>query len=208
MPTPYDDLHSRIPQLIPHEMRTLNRYYLHPQNKRCCAICHQIKHPIREHFSVAKYYPNGGFTWDKRCKLCKNAHNREQNLKYRKDAAQFIRTKFPSYRCRALEQDLAFNLTAEYLIKQWEKQQGLCFYTAQKIDFNNVSPNRNSPHHLTPSLDKMDPKKGYIIGNVVWCAHRINTMKNDHTYDQFIEMCGHIFKLRSEIDEILGGNRP
>ena len=37
----------------------------------------------------------------------------------------------------------------------------------------------NSPHQGdSPSLDRLDPSKGYIRGNLAWISERANTKKN------------------------------
>ena len=73
-------------------------------------------------------------------------------------------------------------LTIEYLKQLYTNQKGLCFYTHLPLEFhiNNINPNGIS-------LDRLDPKLGYIPGNVVFCLFRINTMKGSLTYLEFIE---------------------
>ena len=33
----------------------------------------------------------------------------------------------------------------------------------------------------SPSMDRIDPKKGYVEGNVVWISNKANTIKSDST---------------------------
>lgn len=33
----------------------------------------------------------------------------------------------------------------------------------------------------SPTIDKIDPKKGYVKGNVIWLSNRANRIKNDGT---------------------------
>lgn len=40
-------------------------------------------------------------------------------------------------------------------------------------------------YRQTMSLDKLDPDKGYIQGNVVWCSYLTNTMKQNMKEDEF-----------------------
>jgi hypothetical protein len=51
-----------------------------------------------------------------------------------------------------------------------------------------------SPYN--PSLDRIDPKKGYVKGNVVVISKRANTIKNDATADE-------LRKVATFVDELL-----
>lgn len=42
------------------------------------------------------------------------------------------------------------------------------------------------------SLDRIDPNKGYIIGNVEFVCYCINVMKNDFTKEQMIDFINNI----------------
>jgi len=86
------------------------------------------------------------------------------------------------------------DLTFDYLMNLWNEQSGNCFYT--KVPLDNISPG-TTRKQLTlcnrlmnsPSLDKLYPDKGYVIGNVVWCSYSINSMKWDRTIDEFLDTC-------------------
>lgn len=51
----------------------------------------------------------------------------------------------------------------------------------------------------TLSLDKLDPSKGYIKGNVVWCSYLINTMKQNMTEEQFYTFIEGILKFKKKL---------
>lgn len=42
------------------------------------------------------------------------------------------------------------------------------------------------------SLDRIDSKKGYVVGNVQWVHKDINRMKNTFPQDYFIQVCKQI----------------
>lgn len=191
---------ENIRHLDPLQMRTLNRFYLHPRGIRCCTSCLTIYTGIAEHFSIKKYYADGAKGYDVLCKTCKNAYNQKLTAQYRQAPHDFIRSRIAGYRNRAKNAGVAFNITAEYLIQQWDTQAGLCFYTLKPIDFTLVSPQGTHPHNQTPSVDRLDPTQGYTVGNVVWCAYVINRMKNDLNYEEFVQTCSHIVKVRTEWD--------
>lgn len=41
----------------------------------------------------------------------------------------------------------------------------------------------------TASLDRIDPSRGYVLGNLQWVHKTINFMKRDLTQDQFVQWC-------------------
>ena len=187
--------------MTPLELRTKNRYELHPQNKRQCNTCLVIHDGSAENFHVKRHFANSPPAYEPACKPCRRKHLRESKAKYRLNPEQMISQRIAAFRHRAESQSLAFDLDADYLIQQWNDQAGYCFYSAEPMCFTNVTEKQNSPHPNQPSLDKLDPEKGYVRGNVVWCSNRINIMKGDFTYDQFIKMCSHITEVRKRYDE-------
>ena len=58
-----------------------------------------------------------------------------------------------------------------YLIKQFSKQNGKCYWTEFPIDPHGVYE-KNNP--LAPSLERLDESKGYIADNVVICLRLFN----------------------------------
>jgi hypothetical protein len=71
-------------------------------------------------------------------------------------------------------------LTVQYLVTQWEKQNGLCYYTGLPMDWK-----ANGVKQDGMSLDRLSPDLGYVCGNVVFCMFQINTMKGKSTEDEF-----------------------
>lgn len=192
----FETLLRDLRSLNPLRMRTFNRCYLHPLNMRCCSKCFTIFNGIEENFHLKKYYSSGAKGFNIWCKKCKNEYSANLTLIARKSPKDFIRTRFAGYRARAKEQGLDFNITPEYLYLMWEIQNGLCHYTNVPMSFEYTKVKLNAPHLLTPSLDKLFPKKGYIIGNVVWCSYQINRMKNEFDFDMFIDTCRIISEFR------------
>lgn len=178
-------------------LRTINRYYYHPLNKRCCTKCFIIYEGIRENFHIKKY-DGGNVIYNTLCKRCFNEINRRRLLEYRRDPAVFIKSKISGFRHRAKEQSVDYNLTVEHLIDLWNAQNGRCFYTGELLDFTLVAPARNRPHLFTPSLDRKTPSDGYITGNVVWCTYMVNRAKNELSYEEFVTLCSTILSHRNE----------
>lgn len=64
------------------------------------------------------------------------------------------------------------------------KQKGLDFnITKEDIVIPDVCPLLSTPM-VSPSLDRKDPTKGYVKGNVWVISNRANTLKNDATLEE------------------------
>lgn len=176
------------------QSESYNRYYLHPKDQRVCSECRNIFDGVSENFHIKKY-TKSGISWNVKCKECANSGNRKRVSEYRKDFEKFIKHRFASYRCRAKEIGVEFDLDAEYLTQLFKSQEGKCFYTDETISFENVAETSDRPHLQTPSLDRLSPDKGYIYGNVVWCSYEVNRMKNEMAYETFIKMCEKILEV-------------
>lgn len=83
------------------------------------------------------------------------------------------------------------DLTVEYLIDLYNQQDGYCYYSGEPMLFGWVD---GKIHHNSLSLDRLDPSKGYIQGNVVWCSYLVNTMKQNMNDYEFYEILKKILK--------------
>ena len=43
---------------------------------------------------------------------------------------------------------------------------------------------KKGPKNNSPSLDRIDPEKGYVKGNVMWMSQLANTMKNSASKEE------------------------
>jgi len=102
--------------------------------------------------------------------ILENNNNKyiEANLQYIKDDAKR----------RAKKKDLDFNLDKEYL--------KLIYPIDNRCPLLNINfrKGKNRSLNTSPTLDRVDPKLGYIKGNVVFISHRANTIKNNLTLDE------------------------
>jgi len=174
------------------ELRTFNRYFLHPKGKRACNQCRLVFSGIGENFHIKKH-TKSGISWNVKCSACFNENNRARVAEYRKTPEKFIKSKVSAYRHRAKELDVPFDLVWSKLSELYAKQGGLCYYTAEPISFESITGN-GAPHLQTPSLDRVEPELGYVLGNVVWCSYELNRMKNEMGYKKFLQTCEKILK--------------
>lgn len=85
---------------------------------------------------------------------------------------------------RALSKNIDFNLTYDFLFNLWEKQNGTCLLTGIKFDLY-VSETKC----YSPSIDKIDTKKGYTQDNVRLIIYAMNTGLSNWGTEVFDVIC-------------------
>ena len=73
------------------------------------------------------------------------------------------------------------DLTLEYLIELWNKQNGLCAYTGVKLVLPSYKNYKSSSSNYKASLDRIDSSKSYIVGNVQFVSYTMNNLKSNMT---------------------------
>lgn len=175
----------------PLDLRTLEQRKAYSEQKH-----YQGKVCTRKH-------DHGGFSWrhkgHRNCVDC----NRESAAAWKKSnperaaastkrrdvrrSAICLRSKHPfaahagNVRRRARDEGLPYDITADSLKSLWASQNGLCYWTGMVLDFY-VGTDR---HPFRPSLDRLVPEKGYVIGNVVWSTNFANRARGDTPVDDF-----------------------
>lgn len=146
--------------------------------KRKCGKCKKIK--LLEDFPTTK--SNRTFSY---CKQCQNEQRSIDSKKIRNreiDLDLFFRKKLKDIVCYCNRINRECNLDLEFLHKMHKDQNGLCFYTRQKMEVIISSCK-------AISIDRKDSAKGYTKDNVCLCLKEINMFKQVHHIDKFIEWC-------------------
>lgn len=90
----------------------------------------------------------------------------------------------------AIERNLEFNITIEYLWELFISQHKKCALSG--IDLKFADTRKNKSKSQTASVDRIDSTLGYIVGNIQWVHKTINIMKNQLTDEQFIDFCNKV----------------
>lgn len=114
------------------------------------------------------------------CKKCKALRGRS-NLK--RNATVFFNDRQARIEERANKKGIDFNLPKHYLSTMWEVQNGKCLYTDGDLNFDVPMADRAK----SISVDRIDASKGYVVGNVILCTFRANSIKMDMSLDEFKE---------------------
>lgn len=107
-----------------------------------------------------------------------------QHCKYEGSVETRLKFLFRSARRRARQQDLEFNITECFIINLYEKQHGLCAMSGEKF----LLAKKDSVE-FGPSIDRINPKKGYTKKNVRLVRFRLNIMKSNLSDKSLLEIC-------------------
>lgn len=103
---------------------------------------------------------------------------REQSKKTRSTFEGAIKTMFQSAKTRARKGNLDFDLTIDFLASIAPTH---CPVDGQPLDWKKEIDNNGRPHATSPSLDRIDPAKGYTMDNVRIIGDKWNRWKNNMT---------------------------
>jgi hypothetical protein len=90
----------------------------------------------------------------------------------------------------AVARNIPIDVTAECLWDLYLKQNKKCALTGMDIDFGkHIHRGKTKLQSQTASLDRIDSKHGYVIGNLQWVHKHVNIMKNKYDNDYFKHIC-------------------
>jgi hypothetical protein len=100
-------------------------------------------------------------------------HHKQEILEKakRRNQKNPMRTCLAYIKHRAKQRNQEFNLTEQYLKQIWTDT---CPVFGTKLEFLK----HNNALQTTASLDRIDPTKGYVEGNVQWLSLKANIIKN------------------------------
>lgn len=74
---------------------------------------------------------------------------------------------------------------AEHLRELWISQDGSCHYTGRAMRLDGY----HAMEANACTVDRVDPSKGYVRGNLVLCCSLINRVKQNLTHAELIALC-------------------
>lgn len=153
------------------------------ENLWTCSTCNVTLHLTKENF----YKRNDSETgFQNRCKKClQKDPNRCNRLIKKNDLLYYIKDRFYGAKNRAINKNILFDLTLEYLEELWNNQNGICTLTGIKMTHTILEGKLNT----NASIDKIDPLLGYIKGNIQFVCNRANMMKSDMSIKNLIYFC-------------------
>lgn len=147
-----------------------NEIVLLPKNQRLCYTCRTNYQSKREHGVH-----------------CRECHLKKRTeLRKKKTFEQHVQEHTQHLKRRTKKH---FDLTPEFLINLWDKQNGECFYSGVKMNKYSYGSGHAVDNPYTPSVDKIIPELGYVQHNVVWCCIACNSGKGKMSTQQYIDLC-------------------
>lgn len=107
---------------------------------------------------------------------------RYKNKHSRTKLEDVIRRKLQVAELRCSKNGNEFSIEHRDVEDLIRKQNGLCFYTGERLSY---VPNT----HNCFSIDRVDSSRGYTKDNIVLCITEINFMKQSFKKDRFVELC-------------------
>ena len=93
---------------------------------------------------------------------------------------------------------LPCNFDMKYLWDLYIQQDKKCALTGLDIEMKLKDDTAYDGYRQIASLDRIDSKRGYCIGNVQWIHKDVNIMKNKFDQDYFLKICN-LITLKHEI---------
>lgn len=84
---------------------------------------------------------------------------------------------------RAKRSGVEFNVTEDNLL--WPTH---CPILGVQLDYNTTAPGARNRRDNSPSLDRRDNSKGYVVGNVFVISHRANRLKSDASVEELLAL--------------------
>ena len=82
---------------------------------------------------------------------------------------------------RAQNKNLPFDIDQDYVRSIVSSH---CPIFGTPLEWSTRREGKKTAFPNSPSLDRIDPAKGYVKGNVWIISHRANTIKNDATHEE------------------------
>lgn len=140
---------------------------------KCKCSCER-EIPVYSHYLVR------GTATDCGCRLSeKLAENRRGE--YGVSVRNYI---ISTYRSNAKRKDLDFEISDEEMIVMFQQDCHFC----GRPPHNTVTKKHAYGSYTYNGIDRLDPSRGYVAGNVVSCCKTCNYLKNGYTEDEFKEI--------------------
>ena len=122
--------------------------------------------------------------------ICKDCQvKRKKNIEPAKNDAlklkQVLNQRLLGAMERSSKQNLNFNLTLDYLLSLWDKQDGKCALSGIPMTYKRY--NGRIPTNI--SIDKINADLGYVEGNVQLVCMACNQIKSDWSEETMYNFC-------------------
>lgn len=128
-----------------------------------CKLCREVK-------PTSEYHKNS-LNKDGLENRCKSCRKQDARAKYSQDPFVTL-ARIKKAECK--KKGIPFNLDAAYLRGLWT---GVCPISGEQISIGN----EGNGSYISAHLDRFDPDKGYVKGNIEYISGRMNRIKYNAT---------------------------
>lgn len=171
----------------PSKIQTQDGSYLYR-----CSKCDRYLSSICFCQNKSNKYKDGVHTY---CKECQQKIELDYRNSLRDEVSLNFKLKhcFCSAKSRAKKSKIDFNLTLDYIVHLYNVQNGLCAISGIPMTYQYGDDSADT----RISIDKIDPNKGYVIGNVQLVCWAVNRMKWDMTLEQLTFFCRNVVEYQN-----------
>lgn len=126
------------------------------------------------------FYPKNNA--QKSCPPC--AEDKRSWEVWRLDYTRRLRRLAQMAKNRARSKGLDYNIDGDYLISLWNETDGCCALTGRQLRLE-AWGSKGQVHPDAPSVDRINPKKGYVKGNVRLITYHLNVALSEYGTDIF-----------------------
>lgn len=149
---------------------------------KMCSSCGTVKEDT-EFFSVATSRSGGVPKLVADCKPCYS--DRMKRSRGKNWLRGSVRSAVQSAKDRTTHHGLPFSVTINDCWQLRARQRNKCVLSGLEFEKSETGVARM----LSPSLDRIEPSKGYVAGNIRFILHALNAMKGSGTDVELIVIC-------------------
>lgn len=167
---------------------------------RKCTRC--MKEKSNDQFGTQIYKRHGVVlsrlrSWCQDC--CSSRHRREEKRIYLRNREwpliSYLRKLANMKKCKMLRDGVDYNISADFLFDLYQKQEGRCALTGRLLKWRTKI--QRTSHITEPdslSIDRIEPAKGYVRGNVRLVTWQINHARAMWPDTDLIALCRDVLK--------------
>ena len=110
--------------------------------------------------------------YTKKRNVCRRCTSVQRNNARNTSPESYIAVVFS--KLKAARKDMEWDIDIDHVKELWQKQDGRCALSGVFMTWHAGEGRQD----LNASIDRKDPNKGYIIGNVQLVTQRVNTIKH------------------------------
>lgn len=123
------------------------------------------------------------------CRQCLGKEKRANKHHQWTGCGELTGCHFSTIRGGARRREIDFSISPREAWDLFLKQQKKCALTGISLEMKQRDYNREGCFNGTASLDRIDSKAGYVLGNIQWVHKTINLMKWDIEQTEFLQLC-------------------